>query len=336
MQPTEAKPPQGQKTETSAHIVLPVNQRPVQNASIPVVFHPLRENISAEFSINHTIDLTMFRQPRAPARPAAAAMRFSPDAGLIASFHLPFAQKPYPIARMIVKDAVLRFLRERETDGVRFSKEAVAVITQQVSVAIFKLMLAASQASRKRVNMYAKPMSDRRITLSPEVSLHFLTLEIYYMNMLRRRAFISSQPQQDPDNEDPYHPIFASGEPKKAELFPPDGSNESLESKHQTARFCNTLKEISKMISIPSKEKENSSFACDAENLSKKYNTLTQTKQNQYNPHATDVFGCKAEEEQNITNRKIEPKDVFYSLQFFPAAIRTMEQYLRAEHIKGN
>ena len=332
MQTTETKPsPSIVKSECCTYISLPLNQRPVQNVSIPLVFRPIKDNSSFEFKINHSIDLSLLKQQRAPARPALGSMKFTSDANVISSYHLPFSHKPYLISKMIIKEKFLKYLKDRESDNLKFSKEAITVISQQVSIMMYKLILSASQASRKRVNIYAKPMSDRKITLSPEISRYFLSMELYYMTSLRKRAYPQ---QQDTDNEDGYRPYFPTIDMKKSDLFPPDASNESLECKHQSARIFNTLKQFC-IMNKNTKDKEATSFTNDVESLCNKLKNLAQPKHNQFNPHATEVFGCKNEEDQKIIARKIEPRDIFYSLQFFPESIKVLEQYLRSEYVKN-
>ncbi|KAH0791880.1 hypothetical protein GPJ56_004237 [Histomonas meleagridis] len=330
MQQTEQKPPI--KTDKTSTISLSLNQRPLPTTSVPLSFRPIKDNYGVDYFPSHAFDANNLK----PISPLIASQVHRIDlpyskAFAHSSYHLPISQKPLAFSKLLKKNAILEyFKRIADENNATFSVDAIKVITQNVSVLLCKIVLAAGQSSRQRTNYYVPPVSERQITLSPKISQYFLSLELCYSNTLRKHAFV---PNTDADEDDRYEPLFLSIDLKKNQPFlPSENSNEALETRHQIYKITNQLKQIGTMNKNFAHENEGYTYLKEVENVSSKFKSQPQPKVGQFSAHAAEVFGGKAEEDQKLNNRRIEPRDVFYSLNFFPKCIRAMEQKLRQSY----
>jgi hypothetical protein len=195
----------------------------------------------------------------------------------------------------------LFFKRLEEEHQISISSESRTFMLQKLLQTMSTVLLGAVQDSRRACNFYVKPPSEREFTSCPAISHHFLSLELYYSNYIRRNQFIQG---------DDYEPKFIT-EAVDHPLFPrQEGTNESGEQWQQSMKIFQTLKQRGLMFRTVAKEKDGASYLEKVDEMIGTAKGQQANKATGPSPRAADIFGRKDVEDRKKAHRRISSRDI--------------------------
>jgi hypothetical protein len=175
------------------------------------------------------------------------------------------------------------------------------------------ILLGGAQESRRAMNQYAKPVGEREFTSCPFISHHFLSLELYYSNYIRRTQFVQG---------DDYVPKWFTDQ-VELNLFPrQEATNEAGEQWQQLMKIFHTLKYRALMFKTVAKEKDGATYAEKVEEMTTSAKGQQSTKTGAPSPRAAEVFGRKEFEAKRLAHRRITARNIMMFFTEWAKSVR--------------
>lgn len=199
-----------------------------------------------------------------------------------------------------------------------------------VTHALGSVLRGSIQESRRSMNCYCRPPSERELTSCPKISHHFILQELCYSNFVRR----SKYNHRETDGEEPTW--FCDQTIINAQVFPAEMTNETTEQKLQTQRIYQTLRVRGLFFKSVAGDVDHPHYGEEIDRLMQS-NPCGPRPTPTFNPRAAEILMDKEGEERRQAARQIRMRDVVGFLEscspqirsFVPALLR--ERYVDAE-----
>lgn len=287
-------------------IHLRCSEKPEPMHATPLVFRATKD--SPGIPDSHSLRTFDFSMMKSGSLPRLTPGRFEislPHAGAAAISAPMVPQRPNEIGKGVFCEAgISEFFQTAENESeVKFHPRARAVICQAVLRQLTNVVRGAAQESRRCRNYYARPIVEREYTSCPLISHHFITVELYYSNYVRRQSFQES---------DEYVPVFFTNRDQQyAQIFGPEMAYESTEQKEQHLKIWHTLKVRGNMFKAVAKEADSKNYLQEMDTIAARFkNQMSQKPEPSFNPKAAEIFGRKDVEDKRLGAREITVADI--------------------------
>lgn len=237
----------------------------------------------------------------------------------------PMVQKRAPLVQDVkgyLRNIEPFFMQIMKDEEMNISKENANLILDAVIAQLTKVLQGAAQESRRRTNYYAKPITEREITASPMISHHFLTVEQYYSNFMRRKHL------QPTDDYEPYYHTEGL-DPSKMNIFTQEGTTEGQEQRLQMIKMFQLLTNRGIMTKAVAKEPDQQNYSAEMDSyLTRAKNQGIPKPTPAFNPKTAEIFGGKEAEERRLSTREITVPDIFAFMNQCCRSVRQQVPYL--------
>lgn len=284
----------------------------------PLVFRATKDTpANPECHSQRTVDFTLMRTASSgrSLQPRVEILLPHPNASIITT---PMLQKRPPLVEDIksyFRNVEPFFNQIMKDEGIEIPKACAGKILDTIISQLGNLLHGAAQESRRRTNYYSRPPVDRDVISCPTMSHHFLSIEQYYSNYIRRKHF------QVGDEYEPYYYTEAFDQSKTA-AFTQEGSCEALEYKHQQVKMFQALTARGVMTKAVAKEPEQN-YITEMDSLLNRMKNQAQAKPTPtFNAKTAELFAGKEAEEKKLSTRQITVTDIFAFMNGCGRAVR--------------
>lgn len=275
----------------------------------PLVFRATKDtSANPDDHSQRTIDFTLMRTASSSRglQPRVDILLPHPNASIITTPMLPKRPPMVQDIKSYFRNVERFFFQVMQDEGIEIPKAIAGKILDAIIEQMTNLVHGAAQESRRRTNYYAKPPVDRDVTACPAMSHHFLSVEQYYSNCIRRKHF-----QVQDDYYEPYYYTEPFDQSKNS-LFNQEGSTEALENKYQHVKIFQVLTARGVMTKSVAKEPDQQNYVSEMDTLLTRMKNQAQAKPTPtFSVKAAEVFAGKETEEKRLERREITVADIF-------------------------